>query len=85
MTKCMITDREFAHGNEIVLYPSDIIFMSTAQKISYMQVAVPAGAMSVNEIRKMGGFAPVDGGDDVKPRAYNSLDGSTSTEPAATE
>lgn len=75
MTKCMITDREFAHGNEVVLYPSDIIFMSTAQKISYMQVAVPAGAMSVNEIRKMGGFAPVDGGDDVKPRAYNSLDG----------
>ncbi|MBQ5641485.1 MAG: phage portal protein [Ruminococcus sp.] len=75
MTKCMITDREYAHGNEIVLYPSDIIFMSTAQKISYMQVAVPAGAMSVNEIRKMGGFAPIDGGDDVKPRAYNSLDG----------
>lgn len=78
MTKCMMTDREFAHGNEIVLYPSDIIFMSTAQKISYMQVAVPAGAMSVNEIRKMGGFAPVDGGDDVKPRAYNSLDGAGS-------
>ena len=85
MTKCMMTEREFAHGNEIVLYPSDIIFMSTAQKISYMQVAVPAGAMSVNEIRKMGGFAPVDGGDDVKPRAYNSLDGAASTEPAATE
>ena len=75
MTKCMVSEREFAHGNEIVLYPSDIIFMSTAQKISYMQVAVPAGAMSVNEIRKMGGFAPVEGGDDVKPRAYNSLDG----------
>lgn len=83
MTKCMMTEREFSHGNEIVLYPSDIIFMSTAQKISYMQVAVPAGAMSVNEIRKMGGFAPVDGGDDVKPRAYNSLDGAASTEPAA--
>lgn len=83
MTKCMVSEREFAHGNEIVLYPSDIIFMSTAQKISYMQVAVPAGAMSVNEIRKMGGFAPVDGGDDVKPRAYNSLDGAKSNEPAA--
>lgn len=75
MTKCMITEREFAHGNEIVLYPSDINFMSMDQKIQYMNVAVPAGAMSVNEIRKMGGFAPIDGGDDVKPRAYNSLDG----------
>lgn len=75
MTKCMISKGEYARGNEIVLYPSDIIFMSMDQKIQYMNVAVPAGAMSINEIRKMGGFAPVDGGDDVKPRAYNSLDG----------
>lgn len=75
MTKCMVSAGEFARGNEIVLYPSDIIFMSMDQKIQYMNVAVPAGAMSINEIRKMGGFAPVDGGDDVKPRAYNSLDG----------
>ena len=79
MTKCMISAGEFARGNEIVLYPSDIIFMSMDQKIQYMNVAVPAGAMSVNEIRKMGGFAPVDGGDDVKPRAYNSLDGANNT------
>ena len=71
----MFSAREAAHGNEVVLYPSDINFMSMDQKIQYMNVAVPAGAMSVNEIRKMGGFAPVDGGDDVKPRAYNSLDG----------
>ncbi len=76
MTKCMVSKGEYARGNEIVLYPSDIIFMSMDQKIQYMNVAVPAGAMSINEIRKMGGFAPVDGGDDVKPRAYNSLDGS---------
>lgn len=79
MSKCMITNREAAHGNEIILYPSDINFMSMDQKIQYMGLAVPAGAMSVNEIRKMGGFAPVDGGDDVKPRAYNSLDGSQQT------
>lgn len=78
MTKCMFSAREAAHGNEVVLYPSDINFMSMDQKIQYMNVAVPAGAMSVNEIRKMGGFAPVDGGDDVKPRAYNSLDGAGS-------
>lgn len=76
MTKCMISAGEFARGNEIVLYPSDIIFMSMEHKIQYMNVAVPAGGMSINEIRKFGGLAPVEGGDDVKPRAYNSLDGS---------
>ena len=75
MTKRMVSAGELARGNEIVLYPSDIVFMSMDQKIQYMNVAVPAGAMSINEIRKMGGFTPVDGGDDVKPRAYNSLDG----------
>lgn len=80
MTKCMISDREFGFGNEIVLYPSDIIFMSMEHKIQYMNLAVPAGALSVNEIRKMGGFAPVDDGDNVKPRAYNSLDGAGGTE-----
>lgn len=81
MTKCMLSEREFAHGNEIVLYPSDIIFMSMTHKLEYMKVAVPAGGMSVNEIRRFGGLPPVDGGDDVKPRAYNSLDGAKNTDP----
>lgn len=74
MSKCMLTDREAAFGNAITLYPSAIIFMSMDQKIQYMNVAVPAGAMKRNEIREMGGFAPVEGGDDM-PRGYNSLDG----------
>lgn len=74
MTKCMITERELAYGNAITLYPSAIIFMSMEHKLQYMNVAVPAGAMKRNEIREMGGFAPVEGGDDF-PRGYNSLDG----------
>ena len=80
MSKVMFTDREASFGNDIVLYPNDINFMTMENKIAYMQVAVPAGALSVNQILKMGGFPPIEGGDDIRPRGFNSLDGTTKTD-----
>jgi phage portal protein BeeE len=80
MSKVMFSDREAAFGNDIVLYPNDIHFMTMENKIAYMQVAVPAGALSVNQILKMGGFPPIEGGDDIRPRGFNSLDGTTETD-----
>lgn len=74
MSKVIFTDREASFGNDIVLYPNDINFMTMQEKIAYMQVAVPAGALSKNQILKMGGFPPVEGGDDIYPRGFNSLD-----------
>lgn len=79
MSKVMFSDRESAFGNEIIMYPNEIDFMTMEQKIAYMQVAVPAGALSVNQILKMGGFPPIEGGDDIRPRGFNSLDGMTQT------
>ncbi len=75
-SRIIFTDREAAFGNEIIFFPNDIQFMSMENKIAYMQVAVPAGAMSVNQILKMGGFPPVEGGDEIRPRGFNNLDGS---------
>ena len=74
MSRVLFSDREAAFGNEVVLYPNDINFMTMENKIAYMQVAVPAGALSVNQILKMGGFPPIEGGDDIRPRGFNSLD-----------
>lgn len=79
MSRVLFSDREAAFGNEIVLFPNDINFMTMGEKIAYMQVAVPAGAMSINQILKMGGFPPIEGGDDIRPRGFNSLDGTTQT------
>lgn len=73
MSRCMFTDRESDFGNEIILYPAAIEFMSMENKIAYMQIAVPAGAMSKNQILFMGGFPPIEGGDE-RPRGYNNLD-----------
>ena len=85
MSKAMFSDREAAFGNEIVLYPNDINFMTMENKIAYMQVAVPAGALSVNQILKMGGFPPIEGGDDIRPRGFNSLDGTKQTDDTGDE
>lgn len=70
----VFSKREASFGNEIILYPNDITFMSMENKIAYMQVAVPAGALSVNQILAMGGFPPIEGGDTIRPRGYNELD-----------
>jgi hypothetical protein len=80
MSKVMFSDREAAFGNEIIMFPNEIDFMTMEQKIAYMQVAVPAGALSVNQILKMGGFPPIEGGDDIRPRGFNSLDGTKQTD-----
>jgi phage portal protein BeeE len=77
MSRVMFSDREAGFGNEIILYPNKIKFMTMENKIAYMQVAVPAGALSVNQILEMGGFPPIEGGDDIRPRGFNSLDGAT--------
>lgn len=76
MTAVLFTPGEISHGNAVTAYPNKIIFMSMEHKIAYMNVAVPAGAMKKNEIRDMGGYAPIEGGDEL-PRAYNSLDNNT--------
>lgn len=73
-SRCIFSDREASYGNGIVFYPNDIIFMSMENKIAYMQIAVPAGALSKNQILAFAGLPPVEGGD-AMPRGFNNLDG----------
>lgn len=85
MAKVIFTDREASFGNDIVLYPNDIAFMSMENKLAALQSGLPAGIFTKNEARALLGFPPVEGGD-VMPRGYNELDGSTGEEnPPATE
>lgn len=79
MSRVIFSDREASFGNEIILYANALEFMSIDQRIAYMNVAVPAGAMSKNQILAFGGLPPVEGGD-VMPRGYNELDNTTSTD-----
>lgn len=76
LTKCLFTDGQLSHGNVIILYPDEIQNMSIDKRIAWLNVAVPAGAVSKNEIRMTVGLPPIEGGDEY-PRAYNSVDNST--------
>lgn len=72
--KVLFSDREAAFGNDIVLYPNAIEFMSMENKLAALQSGLPAGIFTKNEARALLGYPPVEGGD-VMPRGYNELDG----------
>lgn len=76
MSKVMFTEREASFGNDIVLYPNDIAFMSMENKLAALQSGLPAGIFTKNEARALLGYPPVEGGD-VMPRGYNELDDTT--------
>lgn len=75
MTKKMFSENELAFGNEIVLYPNDITFMSMSNKIEALKSGLPAGLFTKNEARELLGYPPIEGGD-VMPRGYNEIDNS---------
>lgn len=73
LSRVMFTDREAGYGNEIVLYPNSITFMSMENKLTALQYGLPAGIFTKNEARALLGYAPIEGGD-VMPRGYNEID-----------
>lgn len=70
----LFTDREASFGNEIVLYPNDISFMSMENKIAALQTGLPAGIFMKDEARELLGYPPLpDGQGQVVPQGYNAL------------
>ena len=79
MTQTLFTNRERAFGNKIVLYPNDINFMSTSEKIAALSAGLPAGIFTRNEARELLGYPPIENGDQI-PQGYNHIiDGGTDT------
>lgn len=74
MSRCMFSDREDSFGNEIVLYPNDINFMSMENKIAALQTGLPAGIFTKDEARELLGYPPLPNGQGKEvPQGYNSL------------
>jgi phage portal protein BeeE len=59
LTKKMFTKRERAFGNRVELYPEDLIFMTTTQKIEMLNLLSPTGAVFENEKRTIFGLSPL--------------------------
>lgn len=74
MTRCIFSDREESYGNEIILYPNDITFMSMENKIAALQAGLPAGLFMKDEARELLGYPPLPNGQgQVVAQGYNSL------------
>lgn len=74
MTKRLFTDRELSFGNQIVLYPNDITFMSMTNKLRALQIGLPAGIFTKDEARELIGYPPLPNGEGkVMPQGYNNL------------
>lgn len=69
-TKKMFTRRERAFGNKIELYPKDLIFMTTSQKIEMVNLLAPTGAIFENEKRTIFGLVPLP---ELEGKRYMSL------------
>lgn len=74
MSRTIFSDRETSFGNEIILYPNEITFMSMENKISALQTGLPAGIFTKDEARELLGYAPLPNGQgQVIAQGYNNL------------
>ena len=78
MTQTLFTEREKSFGNKILLYPNDINFMSTSEKIEALKAGLKADIMDVIATDHAPHAA------DQIPQGYNyTIDASTGTNTTA--
>ena len=59
ITMGLFTEREKGFGNAVVLYPHELIFMDTGQKIDLFDLLVDSGSCYKNEVRTAFGMRPL--------------------------
>ena len=63
MTKAIFSERERANGSILLATANRLQYMTTTQKVAMAQQMLDRGVMSINEVRELFNYAPVDGGD----------------------
>lgn len=74
MERVFFSQWQISHGDRIVIYPTDIELMTSEERFKYCDMLLKAGAITINEARRMCGLPPVEDGNQ-RPRGYNNLDG----------
>ncbi|MCM1218123.1 MAG: phage portal protein [Lachnospiraceae bacterium] len=73
-TRTLFTERERAFGNKIVLYPKDLIFMSTEQTLEMIRLLGDSGGLYENEKRTALGLRPLPELEGVRKQSLNYVD-----------
>ncbi|WP_295237886.1 phage portal protein [Veillonella sp.] len=64
LTEKIFTEKERRAGHEIIMESNRLSFMSVSSKIKICQTLIPAGGLTINEIREIFGYAGIEGGDE---------------------
>lgn len=70
-TKGLFSDRELSFGNEIRLYPKDLIFMSVDQTLEMIRLLGDSGSLYENEKRVAFGLRPLAELEGVRMQSLN--------------
>lgn len=70
-TRALFTDRERAFGNRVVLYPKELVFMSTDQTLEMVRLLGDSGALYENEKRVAFGLTPLPELEGVRMMSLN--------------
>lgn len=73
-TAGLFTDRELSFGNEIKLYPKDLIFMSVSQTLEMVRLLGDSGSLYENEKRVAFGLKPLPELEGVRMQSLNYVD-----------
>lgn len=79
MERVFFSQWQLSHGDRIVIYPTDIELMTSEERFKYCDMLLKAGAITINEARRMCGLPPIEDGN-YRPRGYNNLDGQPNSE-----
>ncbi|SFM09245.1 phage portal protein [Pelosinus propionicus] len=62
-SRCIFTDNELAHGNEIQFFQQDLIFLSVQSKLNLIKTAGEMGILTDNQKLAILGMPPIEGGE----------------------
>lgn len=62
-TKCLFTENELNHGNEIVFYHRDMMYLSTKTKLELLKTAGEQGLLTDDQKLRILGYPPLSNGE----------------------
>ena len=73
LSKALLAEEMRDAGEELVLYPNRLQFMSVDGICKYLQLVLPVGAVTINEARSAVGLPPIAGGE-KRAQSLNYID-----------
>ncbi|MBQ6447085.1 MAG: phage portal protein [Bacillus sp. (in: Bacteria)] len=75
MGRVFFSQWQTSFGDKIEIYPRKYELFTPDQKIRLIQATAAGGYYTIDEVREMTGYAPLENGEgDARPRGYNNLD-----------